>query len=66
VVFQEIKGKFGVKVVKEVEKLIDIYSNVVPVPSASGKVCKEHIAKYVWYEECFLPILNGKFFNSFF
>lgn len=64
VCFQETKGQFGINVIKEIERLTQIYKNVVAVPSASGKVGKTHIQ--VWYENAFKPSTNGEFIFSIF
>lgn len=64
VCFQETKGQFGKNVLKEIQKLVEIYKNVVAVPSASGKVGKNHIK--VWYENALKPSLNGEFFTRTF
>ena len=56
--FQETGGKFGPKVVKDVERLTDVYKNVVVVPSQSGKMGKQHVK--TWYQKCFLPICDGQ------
>lgn len=56
-VLREVGGKFGPNVIKEIEELRNTYTNVVVVPSASGKMERKHVEN--WYKTCLKPELTG-------
>lgn len=55
---QEVDGKFGEKVVKDVINYSKIFKNLVIVCSSSGKLESKHVK--IWFDECANKLVDGE------